>query len=98
MVESSDTVWSTGEGDGKPLHYSCLENPMNSMKRRKKKKKDLTRLQSNSLQSVSVIIYKLILKFKRKFRRQNKQSGISWAGNSIREFSYCFSKLISKLH
>ena len=72
MVESSDTIWSTGEGNGKPLHYSCLENPMNSMKRRgKKKKKDLTRLQSNSLQAVSVIIYKLILKFKRKFIRQN---------------------------
>ena len=26
-------MWSTGEGDGKPLQYSCLENPMNSMKR-----------------------------------------------------------------
>ena len=35
MVESSDTMWSTGEGDGKPLQYSCLENPMNSMKRQK---------------------------------------------------------------
>ena len=33
MVESSDTVWSTGEGDGKPLQYSCLENPMKSMKK-----------------------------------------------------------------
>ena len=33
MVERSDTVWSTGEGNGKPLQYSCLENPMNSMKR-----------------------------------------------------------------
>ena len=33
MVESSDKMWSTGEGDGKPLKYSCLENPMNSMKR-----------------------------------------------------------------
>ena len=33
MVESSDTMWSTGEGNGKPLHYSCLENPMNSMQR-----------------------------------------------------------------
>ena len=33
MVERSDTVWSTGEGKGKPLQYSCLENPMNSMKR-----------------------------------------------------------------
>ena len=35
MVESSDKMWSTGEGNGKPLHYSCLENPMNSMKRQK---------------------------------------------------------------
>ena len=34
MVERSDKMWSTGEGNGKPLQYSCLENPMNSMKRR----------------------------------------------------------------
>ena len=33
MVEKSDTMWSTGEGNGKPLQYSCLENSMNSMKR-----------------------------------------------------------------
>ena len=31
-VERSDRMWSTGEGNGKPLQYSCLENPMNSMK------------------------------------------------------------------
>ena len=35
MVESSDKLWSTGEGNGKPLQYSCLENPMNSIKRQK---------------------------------------------------------------
>ena len=35
MVESSDKMWYTGEGTGKPLQYSCLENPMNSMKRQK---------------------------------------------------------------
>ena len=35
MVESSDKMWSTGEGDGKSLQYSCLENPINSMKRQK---------------------------------------------------------------
>ena len=33
MVERSDRMWSTGAGNGKPLQYSCLENPMNSMKR-----------------------------------------------------------------
>ena len=35
MVESSDKTWSTGEGNGKPRQYSCLENPTNSMKRQK---------------------------------------------------------------
>ena len=35
MVESSKKMWSTGEGNGKPLQRSCLENPMNSMKRQK---------------------------------------------------------------
>ena len=33
MVERSGRTWSTGEGNGKPLQYSCLENPMDSMKR-----------------------------------------------------------------
>ena len=33
MVERADRMWPTGERNGKPLHYSCLENPMNSMKR-----------------------------------------------------------------
>ena len=35
MVERSDRTWSTGEGNCNPLQYSCLENPMNSMKRQK---------------------------------------------------------------
>ena len=35
MVESSDRMWSTGEGNGKPLQYSCLDNPMNHMKGQK---------------------------------------------------------------
>ena len=34
-MESSDKTWSTGERNGKTLQYSCLENPMNSMKRQK---------------------------------------------------------------
>ena len=37
MVERFDRMWSTGEGNGKPLQYSCLENPMNSMKRQNDK-------------------------------------------------------------
>ena len=46
MVERSDKTWSTGEGNGKPLQYSCLENPMKSMKRQKDRtlKNELPRL------------------------------------------------------
>ena len=45
LVESSDKMWSTGEGNGKPLQYACLKNPMNSMKRQKDRilKEDLPR-------------------------------------------------------
>ena len=35
MAESSDKMMFTGEGNGKPLQYSCLENPMNSIQRQK---------------------------------------------------------------
>ena len=38
MVERSDKTWSAGERNGKALQYSCLENPMNSMKRQKDRK------------------------------------------------------------
>ena len=45
MVERSDRMWSAGEGNGKPLQYSCLENPMNSMRRQNDKiLKELPRL------------------------------------------------------
>ena len=46
MVKRSDRMWSTGEGNGKPLQFSCLENPMNSMKMQKDRilKDELPRL------------------------------------------------------
>ena len=46
MVGSSDKTWSTGEGNGKPLQYFCLENPMDSIKRQKDRtlKDELPRL------------------------------------------------------
>ena len=46
MVERSDRMWSTGEGNGKLPQYSCLENPMNSMKRQNDRilKEELPRL------------------------------------------------------
>ena len=47
-VERSDKIWSTGERNGKPLQYSCLENPMNSVKRQNDRilKEELPRLVS----------------------------------------------------
>ena len=47
MVERSDKMWSTGEGNGKPLQYSCLENPLSNMKRQKDR-----RLKEELLRSV----------------------------------------------
>ena len=46
MAESADKTWSTGEENGKPLQYSCPENPMNSMKKQKDRtlKEELPRL------------------------------------------------------
>ena len=46
MVERSDRMWFTGERNGKPLQYSCLENPMNSMRRQNDRilKEELPRL------------------------------------------------------
>ena len=46
MVETSEKMWSTREGNGKPLQYSCLENPMNNTKRQKDRtlKDELPRL------------------------------------------------------
>ena len=46
VMERSDRMWSTGEGSGKPLQYSCLENPMKSMKRQNDRilKEELPRL------------------------------------------------------
>ena len=38
IMESSDKTWPTGEGNGKPLQYSCLENPMKSMERKNDRK------------------------------------------------------------
>ena len=43
MVERSDRMWSIGEGNVKPHQYSCLENPMNSMKRQNDRKEELCR-------------------------------------------------------
>ena len=48
IMERSDRMWSTGEGNGKPLQYSCLENPMNSIKRQNDRMlKEILHVQDN---------------------------------------------------
>ena len=53
MMESSDKTWSAGEGNGKPLQHSCLENPMNSMKRQNER--ILTEVQPRCIQGDSKV-------------------------------------------
>ena len=76
MVERSDTMWSTGEGNGKPLQYFCLENPMNSMKRQNDRilKEKLPRsvaywaptdLGSSSFSILSFCLFILFMRFSR---------------------------------
>ena len=48
-MKSSDKIWFTGDGNGKPLQYSCLENPINSMKRQKRS--------TSTLYIVTLLIY-----------------------------------------
>ena len=50
MVERSDKMWSTGQGNGKPLQYSCLENLINSMGRQKDTKLEDERLRLEGVQ------------------------------------------------
>ena len=71
MVERSDRMWSTGEGNCKPLQYSCLENLMNSMRRQK----DIT-LKDELLRSVGVQ-YKTGEKWRYTSRR-NEEAEPKW--------------------
>ena len=64
-------MWSTGEGNGKPLQYSYLENPMNSMKRQK----DMT-LEDELPRSVSVQY--TTGEERRNSSRKNEEAGPKW--------------------
>ena len=76
MVESSDKMWSTGEGNGKPFQYSCLENSMNTMERQK------DRTLKDQLPSGSIVPNMLLEisgeitpeRMKRRSQRENKAS------------------------
>ena len=60
MVESSDKTWSTGEGNGKPLQQSCLENPMNSMNRQKENIEEETKKYLETKKNENTVIQKSV--------------------------------------
>ena len=66
LVESSDKMWPTGKGNGKPLQYSCLENFTNSMKRQK----DRTLI--NELPRWVHTLYVLVISEKKKKKNSRK--------------------------
>ena len=80
MAESSDKVWSPGEGNGKLLQYSCLENPINSMK----KQKDMT-LEDEPPRSIGVQ-YAIGQEW-RTTSRKNEEAGPEWKQCSVVDMS-----------
>ena len=95
MVKSSDKMWSTGEGNGKPCYYSCLKNPMNSMKR----EKDMTL--KDELHKVVGVQYATGEEWrnnstknekKKPKRKQRPAADVTGDGSKV-----CFSSLITKI-
>ena len=71
MVESFDKTWSTGGGNGKPLQYSYLENPMNSKKRQKDMTTEYKPLRSEGVQYATG-------EEQRNSSRKNEETGPKW--------------------
>ena len=80
MVERSDRMWSTGEGNGKPLQYSCLENPMNSMKRQNDRTLKNEPLRSVGAQYMLLEISGEITPGRMKGYSQSKKNTQLWMG------------------
>ena len=85
-VERSDRMWSTGEENGKPLQYFCLENPMDSMKRQKDRtlKDELPR---------SVGVQYATREEQRNSSRKNEVAGPKWEQGSVADVSSGWSQV-----
>ena len=83
MVERSDRMWSTGEGNGKPLQYSCLENPMNSKNWTWNNRLVPNRKRSSSRLYIVTLLISLICRVHHKKR---------WAGRRTSWNQYCQKK------
>ena len=81
IVKSSDKMWSTGEGDNKPLQYPCHQNPINNMKRQTEKKSDteIRAPRSDSVQYAAGDKQRAITNSSRK----NEEAGPKWKGHLV---------------
>ena len=86
MVEGSDKTWSTGEGNGKPFQYSCLENLMNSMKRQKDMTPEVEPLRSEDVQYTTG-------EEQRNSSRKNEEAEPKWKRYSVVDVSGGESKV-----
>ena len=86
MVESSDKTWSPEEGNGKPLQYSCLENPLNSVKRQNDRilKEELPR---------SVDVQYATGEEQRNGSRRNEEAELKWKRSPVVDLSGGESKV-----
>ena len=78
MVERCDRMWSTGEGNGKPLQYSCLENTMDSMKRQNDTMLELNEELPRSLGDQYATGDQRRNKYRKKGRSQSKNNTQLW--------------------
>ena len=89
IKDSSDKMWSTGGGNGKPLHYSCLKNPINSMKGWKDMTSKYEPSRSEGVQYATGEEWKTITNSSRK----NKAARPKWKQRSVVDVSGGKSKV-----
>ena len=89
IVKSSDKTWSAGGRNGKPLQYSCLENPMNNMKRQKERTLKDESPRSEGVQHVTGEERRAVTSSSRK----NEVAGSTWNQRSVVNVSGDKSKI-----
>ena len=91
IVQSSDETWSTGGGNGNPLQYSCLENPMESMKRQKDTTPEDDSPRSEGVQYATGEEQRTVINTNNS--RKNEEGGLKWKWHSDMDVSGGKSKV-----
>ena len=89
IVEIPDKSWSTGEGNDKPFQYSCLENPMNSIKRQKDRKQTDELHRSVGIQYVTGEQWRNNFRKNEEIEPKNKQHPVVCVPGDGSEVQYC---------